>query len=100
LRGDQDSGLQGGKRLRPAVVRRVEDLVYDAGARGGGGGEGGVAGVAAHHLDVLGYGRGTGAVHQPDALVSAAAQRLDQGQTDRAGTEDGAPGARAPVIGG
>jgi hypothetical protein len=36
------------------VVGRVEGLVDDLGAVGGGGGERGVAGVAAEDLDVVG----------------------------------------------
>jgi hypothetical protein len=54
-----------------AALGRVEGLVDDLGAVGGGGGEGGIAGVAAQDLDVVGHRGGAGAVDQPHSLAAA-----------------------------
>jgi hypothetical protein len=90
LGGRQHPGLQGGKQLHPLVVGRVEGLVDDLGASGGGRGEGRVAGVAADDLDLIGDRGGAGAVDQPHGLA-AAAQRLQRGQADGTGPKDHMP---------
>jgi hypothetical protein len=89
LGGGEDAGLQAGEQLHPLVVGRVEGLVDDLGALGGGG-EGRVAGVAAEDLDVVGGRRGAGAVDQPYGLAPAA-QGVQGGQADGAGPEDHVP---------
>ena len=47
----------------------------------------GIGGVAAHHLNLLRYSGGAGAVDHPDGLA-AAEQGVEGGEADRAGTED------------
>jgi hypothetical protein len=90
LGGREHAGLQGGDQLHPLVVGRVESLVDDLGALGGGGGKPRVAGVAAEDLDVVGDGGGAGAVDHPHWLP-AAAQGVQGGQADGAGSEDHLP---------
>jgi hypothetical protein len=90
LGGGEDAGLQAGEQLDPLVVGRVEGLVDDLGAAGGGGGEGRVAGVAAEDLDVVGDRGGPRAVDQPHPLTPAA-QGVQGGETDRAGPKDHMP---------
>jgi len=87
LGGGEDAGLQAGEQLDPLVVGRVEGLVDDLGAVGGGGGDGGVAGVAAEDLDVVGNRGGAETVDQPGGLA-AARQDVQGGQADGPGSED------------
>src|SRR6266508_4158185 len=88
--GGKHAGLEGGEQLDPLVVGRVEGLVEDLGALGGGRGERRVAGVAAEDLDVVGDRGGAGAVDQPH-LLATAAEGLQGGQADGAGPEDHMP---------
>src|SRR4029079_1379190 len=88
LGGGQDAGLEGGEQFHPPVVGRVDGLVDDLGAVGGGGGEGGVAGVTAEDLDVVGDRGGAGTVDQPGGLA-AAAQGVPGGQADGPGPGPG-----------
>src|SRR5215210_614609 len=79
-----------GNSSDPLVVGRVEGLVDDLGALGGGCGEGGVAGVAAEDLDVVGDRGGAGAVDQPHCLAPTA-QGVQGGQADGPGPKDHLP---------
>jgi hypothetical protein len=87
MRGGDDPRLKGGELGAPLGVRRVQRLVDDAGTARDRHREARISGVTPDDLDVVRDRCVARTVHEADALA-AATERLESGETDRAGPED------------